>query len=352
MPLKLKRYSQKSGLPPGSLIHVGERKTDEVSLQIFQFNEGELHEQEFKELKGLPSSTRENYITWVNMNGLHQVDFIKNIGEAYGLHPLLLEDILHTNQRPKIEEFGDYIYVVLSSFKDIGKVLEAEQISLILGNGYVLSFQEKAGDEFDRIRDRIRKNNIKIRKLKADYLFYNLLDSIVDQYFIVLEDLHEKIDQIQQEVLTQPEDTLSQDIHEYRQDIFTFRRAVWPLLQVIERLQKSDSTLIATPTRVYLRDVHDHLLQISDGIETMAEMLTAIIDTYFSFMNRKMNEVIKILTLFTALFMPLTFIVGVYGMNFKNMPELNWPWGYFGIWGIILAVAGGMFIYFRRKKWL
>ena len=352
MPLKLKRYSQKSGLPPGSLIHVGERRTDEVSLQIFQFNEGELHEQEFKELKGLPSSTRENYITWLNMNGLHQVDFIKNIGEAYGLHPLLLEDVLHTNQRPKIEEFGDYIYVVLSSFKDIGKVLEAEQVSLILGNGYVLSFQEKAGDEFDRIRDRIRKNNIKIRKLKADYLFYNLLDSIVDQYFIVLENLHEKIDQIQQEVLTQPEDTLSQEIHEYRQDIFTFRRAVWPLLQVIERLQKSDSTLIATPTRVYLRDVHDHLLQISDGIETMAEMLTAIIDTYFSFMNRKMNEVIKILTLFTALFMPLTFIVGVYGMNFKHMPELNWPWGYFGIWGIILAVAGGMFIYFRRKKWL
>ena len=242
--------------------------------------------------------------------------------------------------------------MVLSSFKDIGKVLEAEQVSLILGNGYVLSFQEKAGDEFDRIRDRIRKNNIKIRKLKADYLFYNLLDSIVDQYFIVLENLHEKIDRIQQEVLTQPEDTLSQDIHEYRQDIFTFRRAVWPLLQVIERLQKSDSTLIATPTRVYLRDVHDHLLQISDGIETMAEMLTAIIDTYFSFMNRKMNEVIKILTLFTALFMPLTFIVGVYGMNFKHMPELVWPWGYFGIWGIILAVAGGMFIYFRRKKWL
>ena len=352
MPLKLKRYSQKSGLPPGSLIHVGERRTDEVSLQIFQFNEGELHEQEFKELKGLPSSTRENYITWLNMNGLHQVDFIKNIGEAYGLHPLLLEDVLHTNQRPKIEEFGDYIYVVLSSFKDIGKVLEAEQVSLILGNGYVLSFQEKAGDEFDRIRDRIRKNNIKIRKLKADYLFYNLLDFIVDKYFIVLENLHEKIDRIQQEVLTQPEDTLSQDIHEYRQDIFTFRRAVWPLLQVIERLQKSDSTLIATPTRVYLRDVHDHLLQISDGIETMAEMLTAIIDTYFSFMNRKMNEVIKILTLFTALFMPLTFIVGVYGMNFKHMPELNWPWGYFGIWGIILAVAGGMFIYFRRKKWL
>jgi len=290
----------------------------------------------------------------MNVDGLHQVEILEKLGECYGLHPLVLEDILNTDQRPKMEDYGEYIYIVLRDldYSDKSNEIEGEQISLIVGSNFVFSFQEREGDTFDPIRDRIRNNKGRIRKMGADYLAYALLDSIVDNYFIILEKLGEKIEGLEEKLVTTPTQETLQTIHHLKRELLFLRKGVWPLREVINSLAKGESSLVTEPTRVYLRDVYDHTIQTIDTIETYRDMVSGMLDIYLSSVSNRLNSVMKVLTIIATIFMPLTFLAGVYGMNFKFMPELEWRWGYPLVWLIMAGIGISMIIYFRRKKWL
>jgi magnesium transporter len=265
-----------------------------------------------------------------------------------------LEDILNTDQRPKMEDYGEYIYIVLRDldYSDKSNEIEGEQISLIVGSNFVFSFQEREGDTFDPIRDRIRNNKGRIRKMGADYLAYALLDSIVDNYFIILERLGEKIEWLEEKLVTDPARETLQTIHHLKRELLFLRKGVWPLREVINSLARGESSLVTEPARVYLRDVYDHTIQTIDTIETYRDMVSGMLDIYLSSVSNRLNSVMKVLTIIATIFMPLTFLAGVYGMNFKFMPELEWRWGYPLVWLIMAGIGVSMLIYFRKKKWL
>jgi magnesium transporter len=290
----------------------------------------------------------------MNVDGLHQVEILEKLGECYGLHPLVLEDILNTDQRPKMEDYGEYIYIVLKAldYNDKSNEIETEQISLILGSNFVFSFQEREGDTFDPIRERIKTGKGRIRRMGADYLAYALLDSIIDNYFIILEKLGEKIELLEEKLVTQPAPETLRTIHYLKREMIFLRKAVWPLREVINGLERGESSLIKESTRVYLRDVYDHTIQTIDTIETHRDMVSGMLDIYLSSVSNRLNSVMKVLTIIATIFMPLTFLAGVYGMNFKYMPELEWRWGYPFIWLIMVGIGVLMLIFFRKKKWL
>jgi magnesium transporter len=290
----------------------------------------------------------------MNVDGLHQVEILEKLGECYGLHPLVLEDILNTDQRPKMEDYGEYIYIVLKAldYNDKSNEIETEQISLILGSNFVFSFQEREGDTFDPIRERIRNGKGRIRSMGADYLAYALVDSIVDNYFIILEKLGEKIEFLEDKLVSHPTPETLQTIHHLRREMIFLRKAVWPLREVINSLERGESSLVKESTRLYLRDVYDHTIQTIDTIETYRDMVSGMLDIYLSSVSNRLNSVMKVLTIIATIFMPLTFLAGVYGMNFKYMPELGWRWGYPLIWLIMVGIGVLMLIFFRKKKWL
>jgi magnesium transporter len=279
---------------------------------------------------------------------------LEKLGDCYGFHPLVLEDILNTDQRPKMEDYGDYLYIVLRSldYNDQRGKIESDQISIILGPNFVFSFQEKEGDTFDRIRERIRTGKSRIRKMGADYLAYTLLDSIVDNYFIILEKLGERIEILEEQLITHPTPQTLQTIHDLKREMIFLLKAVWPLREVVGSLERGDSSLIQPSTRIYLRDLYDHTIQVIDNVETFREMIAGILDIYLSSVSNRLNSVMKVLTIIATIFMPLTFLAGIYGMNFKYMPELQWRWGYPFIWCIMIGIGIFMLIYFKKKKWL
>jgi len=293
-------------------------------------------------------------VTWINVAGLHQIEVLEKLNECFGLHPLVLEDILNTTQRPKIEDFGEYIYIVLKMLYLPGPGQEAvtEQVSLILGPNYLISFQESAGDVFDPIRERIRNGKGRIRKLGADYLAHALLDAIVDHYFIILEKLGEDVEDLEETLTNNPTPRTMQAIHQLKRKMIFLRKSVWPLREVVGSLERGESPLIQQSTGIYLRDIYDHIIQVIDNIETFRDMLSGMIDIYLSSISNRMNEIMKVLTIIATIFIPLTFIVGLYGMNFKYMPELEWHWGYPLVLLLMLGVAVFMLFYFKRKKWL
>ena len=251
-------------------------------------------------------------------------------GSATDFHPLVLEDILNTDQRPKMEEYGDYLYIVLKMLHDKGKgnQIEAEQVSLVLGPNFVFSFQESGGDVFDQIRERLRTGKGRLRKMGADYLAYTLVDAIVDYYFVILEKLGERIELLEEELVAHPRTETLKEIHTLKREMIFLRKAVWPLREVISGLQRGESPLVQKTTGIYLRDVYDHTIQVIDTIETFRDMLSGVLDIYLSSVSNRLNPVMKVLTIIATVFMPLTFLAGVYGMNFKYMPELEWRWGY------------------------
>jgi len=293
-------------------------------------------------------------VTWINVDGIHQVEILERLGEYFGLHPLVVEDILNTDQRPKVEDFGDYIFIVLKMFyyDDSADEIVTEQISLTLGPTLVISFQEREGDVFNPIRERIRSEKGRIRKMGADYLAYVLVDSIVDSYFIILEKLGEKIEDLEEELVTDPRPETLQTIHNLKREMIFLRKSVWPLREVVSGLERGESPLIQESTGIYLRDVYDHTIQVIDTVETIRDMLSGMLDIYLSSVSNRMNEVMKVLTIIATIFIPLTLIAGIYGMNFRYMPELEWPWAYPMLWLIMLAIGVLMLIYFRRKRWL
>jgi magnesium transporter len=349
-----KKRSKKAGLPSGTLVYTGEKKDEQIKIHVIDYDEASFQEIEMASVDACIQYRDKPTVTWINVDGVHNVQVLEKLGGCFGLHHLVMEDIMNTDQRPKLEDYGDYLYIVfkmLSSGKN-GETI-TEQISIILGANFVLSFQEGIeGDVFNLIRDHLRTNKGRIRKMKADYLACALLDAVVDNYFVILEKFGDKIEAIEAELIKSPMQATLQRIYQLKREMIFLRNAVWPLREVVNSLDKHESSLIGEATAPYLRDVYDHVIHIIDSVDIYREMLSSMLDLYLSSVSNRLNEVMKVLTSISLIFMPLTFIAGVYGMNFKFMPELEWRYGYFyalvGMSGIGIA----MFLYFKRKKWL
>lgn len=351
---KPRRRSAKSGLPPGTMMFIGEQEMHTARVDLIDYNESHLEELRDVSIDRCAESARNPGVRWINVNGIHSVALIESLGKYLDLHPLTLEDIVNTTHRPKTEEFPKYIYVVLKmiSYDETANQAEIEHVSLVLGENYVVSFQEKEGDVFNTVRERLRTARGRIRSAKADYLAYTLMDAVVDNYFLAVERIGDRIEDLDEQMLASPKSDDMQQMHKLKLDILSLRKAVWPLREEIGALDKSESALIRPETKVFLRDLYDHTIQIIDMVETFREILGSMHDTFLSSMSNRMNEVMKVLTIIATIFIPLTFIAGVYGMNFEYMPELKWPWGYFLVLGFMLVVGLGMIGYFRKKKWL
>ena len=350
-----KQRSKKAGLPPGSLVHIGEKKGDRTKVAILDYDEAHVQEKEVETIEECFIFKDQPTVTWIDVDRIDHVETIEKLGECYGLHPLVLEDILNTDQRPKMEEYDSYSFIVLKMlyYRDQSGQVDAEQVSLILGKNFVLSFQEgKEGDVFGPLRDRIRSGKGRIRKMGADYLAYAMIDAIVDHYFIILEKLGERIESLEEALVAQPTTGTLKEIHSLKREMIFLRKAVWPLREVISSLTRGESPLIQESTRIYLRDVYDHTIQVIDTIETFRDIVSGMLDIYLSSVSNRLNAVMKVLTIIATVFMPLTFLAGVYGMNFKHMPELEWTWGYPALWLVMIAIGVVMLVYFRKKKWL
>jgi len=354
MPRFIKKQLRKAGTSPGTLIHIGEQKVDETQVTLIDYDEEHLQErvldgiEEAFPLKDLPT------VTWINIDGLHQLDIIEKVGQHFNIHPLVLEDIVNTGQRPKTEEFEDLIFVVLKMlhYDENLEKITSEQFSLVLGPNFLISFQEIQGDVFRTVRERIRKPKTRIRKAGCDYLAYALIDAIVDHYFLILEKLGENIEALEEDLLENPSPETLQTLHEMKREMIYLRKQIWPIRELINSLVKGESSLINESTRLFFRDIYDHTIQIIDTIESYRDILSGMLDIYLSTLSNKMNEVMKVLTIIATIFIPITFVAGIYGMNFKFMPELEWRWGYVMVWAIIVVVVGIMISYFKKKQWL
>ncbi|MBU2100143.1 magnesium/cobalt transporter CorA [Candidatus Micrarchaeota archaeon] len=354
MPKQNKKVSQKPGISPGTLVFVGKKKSDKISIKLIDYTETKFEEKEIKSIEEVFPFKDTASVTWVNVTGLHETSIIEKIGAHFDSHPLILEDILNTEQRPKMEDFDSYLFLVLKmiSYNNHDTEMGIEQLSLIVGQNFIISFQETEGDVFGNVRERIRASKGKIRKMGTDYLAYALVDAIVDSYFLVLENMGEQIELLEEKVMLNPLPKELNTIYRLKHDLIYLRKSVWPLREVINNFQRGESKLVKKTTIVFLRDVYDHTIQVIDTIETYRDMVSGLLDIYLSSVSNKMNEVMKVLTIIATIFIPLTFIVGVYGMNFKHMPELQVEWAYPLLWVIMILVGFSMFLFFRRKKWL
>ncbi|MDD5331918.1 MAG: magnesium/cobalt transporter CorA [Candidatus Nanoarchaeia archaeon] len=323
-------------------------------IEILDYDENNVHEKKAENMEECLSLKDKPSVTWFNITGTKHPGILDKIGTAFNIHPLILEDITSTNQRPKVEDFDSYLFLILKMlyYDEKKREIIIEQVSLIVGPNYVISFQETPGDVFDGVRSRIRGGKGKIRKMGSDYLAYALMDAIVDNYFIILEKIGEDIEELEEELIKNPNTETFSKIHYLKGELIYLRKSVWPLREVISNMQKSESEIIKKPTTIYLKDVYDHTIQVVDSVETFRDVISGMIDVYLSSLSYKMNEVMKVLTMFASIFIPLTFIVGLYGMNFKYFPEINWRYGYAFVWAIMISVVVGMFIYFKRKKWI
>ena len=348
------RYTDKAGLSPGTPVFIGEQKQDHVRMDVLRFCEDFAVETIDAKVGDCALAREQPGVTWVNVFGIHDVDRIAALGEHFGIHPLTQEDIVNTAQRPKSEEFDDYIFIVMKTmtYDEVQNDIDIDTVSIILGKGFVISFQEREGAIFAPVSDRIRNAKGRVRKFDSDYLAYALMDAVVDGYFVALEKIGDHIESIEDDIVAAPIPAHMQELHRLKREILFVRKTVWPLREEIGSILKSESPLIKEGTGVFLRDLYDHTIRVIDIVETSRDILSSMHDTYLSSVSNRMNEVMKVLTIIATIFIPLTFIVGVYGMNFDNMPELHWRWGYFGIWGLMISLSVCMVIYFRKQRWL
>ena len=349
-----KKRSTKAGLPPGTLIHIGEQKIEKATVTVIDYDEKDYQEEQVGRAEECLVYKEKPTTTWIAIKGLHDTEFIEQMGQCFNLHPLLLEDVLNTEQRPKIEDYDGYLFLVLKmiSYDGDGKEIKVEQISLVLGANYVISFQEEEVSALEEIKDRIRNSKGRIRKMGADYLAYSIIDIVIDHYFTVLERLGETIDDLEEQLVRNTKPQTLHLIHRLKWDMMLLRKSVWPLREVIGALERGESQLIQKATYVYLRDVYDHTIQVIESVETFRDMLSGMLDIYLSSVSNKTNEIMKVLTMIATVFIPLTFIVGIYGMNFEFMPELKMTWAYPSLLLLMGVIAVFMVVYFRRKKWL
>ncbi|HUJ19706.1 MAG TPA: magnesium/cobalt transporter CorA [Nitrospirota bacterium] len=349
-----KKQTRKAGLPPGTLLYTGERKEEAVKIHVIDYDESNFLKTELSTIEACMPYKNKPTVTWINIDSVQNIPVLEKLGECFGLHRLVMEDIVNIDQRPKAEDYGEYLFVVLkmlSSGKN-GDIV-TEQISIIFGANFVLSFQEGIeGDVFNLIRERLRSGKGRIRKMGADYLAYSLLDAVVDNYFVILEKFGEKLEVLETELIENPTQKTVQRIYQLKRELIFLHNAVWPLREVVSALGKHESPLIREATVPYFRDVYDHVIHVIDSVDIYREMISSMLDMYLSSVSNRLNEVMKVLTAISLIFMPLTFIVGVYGMNFKYMPELEWRYGYFLTLLVMLGIGVSMFFYFKRKKWL
>lgn len=350
----IKKREKKIGLPPGTPVYTGEKKKGGIEISVIDYDKQQFRKKEYEKIEDCFDYKDTSTVSWINIDGVHQAEIIEKLGQFFKLHPLVVEDIMSPGHRPKMEEFEDYIFIVLKmlSYDKKEKRVKEEQVSLILGLNYVISFQERQGDVFNPIRERIKKGRGRIRKMGPDYLMHSLLDAVVDNYFLILEEIGEEIEELEEKLIDNSRPDTLQKIHSLKREMIFLRRSVWPLREVISGLQKSASDLIRRDTIRFLQDINDHTIQVMDTIEIFRDMLFSMHDTYLSNISNRMNEVMKVLTMIATIFIPLTFLAGVYGMNFKFMPELSWRGGYFIVLGIMAAIVIFMVIYFKKKKWL
>ncbi len=348
-----KSKNHKIGAPPGTVIYSGEEQTGRVKITLIEYNETEFVEKDFYDLSECLQSTDSKLVRWMNVDGVHKTELIEAIGKQFNIHPLTLEDIVNTNQRAKFEDYDNYVVAMMKMIDYANEELRSEQLSVVLLNGVVISFQEpNGGDAFDLIRTRIRQGKGRIRKMGADYLAYALIDAVVDCYFTILEKIGDKIEVLEDGLITDPDKTTVEQLHNMKREMIFVRKAVWPMRELISNMQRCENELIKESTDIYLRDVHDHAIRVIDTIETYRDLLSGMMDVYLSSVSNKMNEVMKILTIITTIFVPVTFIAGVYGMNFDYMPELHSKWGYPAVWFVMLLIIALLVTYFKRKKWL
>lgn len=343
------------GLPPGSLVFTGTQKMETVEITLIQYSTESFSEKKFQDPDDLLSaiSTFEG-VSWVNVDGLHDADLVEKLNTHLDIHRLSMEDILSVGQRTKLEEYANYVHVVLRMFDADTKdeTIDGEQLSFLLKGNVLLSFQERKGDVFDIIRTRIREDKGIIRKKNADYLLYALLDTVVDHYFMTLENFSEKIEELEFELLENPNKDTLNAIYQLRRESLSLRRCVYPLREMINRFEKLEEPLINKETKLYIRDLYDHTIQIIETVEVFREMIIGLLELYMNSVSNKLNEIMKVLTIMSSIFIPLTFVVGVYGMNFDNMPILHYKYGYYAVWLIMALLVVFMVIYFKRKKWL
>ena len=352
----LKRRSKKQGLPPGTMVHVGDKKSEKVKITLLDYDDnGHVTEKKIDDVNICKEFRDQTSMTWIDLEGLNDLDALSALGKQFDLHPLVMEDIVNTDQRPKMEDFGEYVYVVLKMFhlNESTNEITPEQVSIVFGSHFVLTFQEGIeGDCFDNIRERIRSGKGKLVKMSSDYLVYSLIDSIIDTYFTILEKFGDKIESLEIELINNPNKETLTTIYELKREIIFLRKSVWPLREVVGRMERGETELISETTHVYLRDIYDHTINTLDTIETYRDMLSGMLDIYLSSISNRLNEVMKVLTIITTIFIPLSFIAGVYGMNFKDMPELDMHYGYPAVIAIMLVIAIIMVIMFKKKKWI
>lgn len=352
MPTRKKR-STKTGLPPGSLVHLGDRKLDHARLSLIDYGPDGLEEKEFETLADCQACTPTQPMQWLNVYGLHEPEVMAEIGRRFNLHPLVLEDILNTDQRPKLDEYGDYLFLVARFFDYDAKSMNvtSEQVSIVLGHQFVLSFQERPTGSFNPVRERLRQDRGPIRRSGADYLAYALLDSIVDRYFAVLEALGERVEELEEELMKKPSTRVLGTLHHLRREATTLRRAVWPLREVINGLARNNQ-FFSAEVQPYLRDIYDHTVHVIESLETIRDLIAGLLEIYLSTVSNRVNREVRVLTVIAVIFLPSSLLAGIFGMNFRSMPLLDNPDGFFLVIGLMLGVAATLALLFWRRKWL
>ncbi|MBF0318900.1 MAG: magnesium/cobalt transporter CorA [Nitrospirae bacterium] len=350
----LNRRSKKIGLPPGTPVHIGEKKTDTVKITSVRYSNHEIFIDEHAVVSECFPLMKDPAVTWINIDGLHEVPIIEEAGKLAGIHPLTIEDILNTEQHPKIDFFDDYVYVEMPiiTLTEKTEPICIEQLSIILGKNYVFTFREKESEIFRPLINRLVHDKTLIRKMGADYLAYALMDIVVDNYFAIIERLGDNVDEVEDEVLRTTAPEILSKIHTLRCGFVRLRKSVWPMREIVNTLLREQSGLIGEASKVYLKDLYDHVIQVNYTLETYRDIIYGLHDIYLTNLNTKMNEIMKFLTMVGTIFIPLTFVTSVYGMNFEYMPELKWHWGYFTVLVCMSTVAVSFVVLFKRKKWL
>ncbi len=356
MPKTLRRIARKAGMPPGSLVYTEEPEHAPACITIVRYSDTDFAAHEFDEFSQCLPLDQQEGVTWININGVSHVKTLEKLGESFSIHPLVLEDILDVEQRPKIEDYETYLFIVLKALRHLTDDKETEfrsdQVSLILGPRYVISFHEGDGDLFAPVRERLRTGKGRIRKLGSDYLAYALIDLVVDNYFVALETFSDKVEFLEDEVVVHPSPQTLREVHHFKNDMIMMRKSLWPLREVIARLERRESSLISENLTIFLKDVYDHTIIAIETVETYRDILSGMLDIYLSSMSNRLNEIMKVLTIIATIFMPLTFVTSLYGMNFKYMPELTWHYGYYEAIGLMALIAASMLFFFRRKHWI
>ena len=360
MARRLSRQSKKTGLKPGSVVYVGKERTEKADIDIIDYTESEHHEKRSTNVEDCFPFKDSPTVTWINIDGIHEPELVERIGQHFGIHPLVLEDIVNTGHRPKMEDAAEYIFVVLKMlyYGRDNDDLTAEQVSVLLGKNWVITFQETGEDVFGAVRQRIEQTVPRVRLMNPDFLAYSLLDAVVDHYFVVLEKIGDEIEALEDEISENPKMESLETIRHLKRQLILLRKVVWPLREVIGGLERTESGLINESTGPYVRDLYEHTIQVIDTVETYRDMVSGLLDLYHTGVSNRMNEIMKVLTIFATIFIPLGFLAGVYGMNFNtssspyNMPELGFRFGYIMFWVVVAVVAGGLLWFFRRKKWL